>query len=284
MSQIVDPVVYFGNQSQTYGDQYSAKLEGEYHANQYRVKIFLDYLKNYQPKRVLDVGCGTGDPMVEMLRKGFNVIGFDSAEDMVAQAKSVVQAAGYDSNIISQHCMENMADKYSDTFDCITAMGSLYYSQNFDMAMQQVSKLLEKDGCLIASFRNELFSMYSHNEYTLDFMCNNLMPRSLLPNDVFSDIQNKIDEKLFKNKFKTRSIDSDNVYSQFHNPLTIGQLLNKYNLKLDSIKYYHFHPFPPVFKSQYPELFDSIAKQMESPDDWRGLFMASCFVVKAIKI
>ena len=43
--------------------------------------------------------------------------------------------------------------------------------------------------------------------------------------------------------------------------------------------FYHYHCLPPMFESAMPELFRRASLAMENPEDWRGHFMASAFLV-----
>lgn len=280
---VVDPKIYFGNKSESYGTQYQESAAVAYHANQYRLKIFMNYLRDIKPNRILDVGCGSGEPLLEMLQNGYDVHAIDGAPEMVAQSQQLLREHGFSEDIVSESKMEDLSQFPRESFDCITAMGSLYYSNQFDLTMSQVTDKLEKGGDLIASFRNELFSLFSHNEYTADFLFNTLLDTGSVDEDLLAHAKSEFSEKLFKNKFKVSSVDSDKVYSQFHNPLTIQSELSKYDLQLESVKYYHFHPLPPYFKLHFPDAFAKSMHKIESPDDWRGLFMASCFVIKAKK-
>ena len=61
------------------------------------------------------------------------------------------------------------------------------------------------------------------------------------------------------------------------------EVLEPLGLKLQGIYFYHFHALPPVFEHTRPEEFRSKSWQMENPLDWRGHFLASCFIVHTVK-
>jgi len=52
-------------------------------------------LPRIQGKRVLEVGCGTGTLLTEMLRRGFKAYGVDASPRMLAQADKKLTAAGF---------------------------------------------------------------------------------------------------------------------------------------------------------------------------------------------
>lgn len=52
------------------------------------VSFILSMVKNYIPKTVLDVGCGTGNHTIQFLKKGFDVYGIDTDKEMIKKAKA----------------------------------------------------------------------------------------------------------------------------------------------------------------------------------------------------
>jgi len=49
----------------------------------------LKRLRETGARRVLDVGCGTGRHVAALLREGFEALGADVSEDMLAQARAL---------------------------------------------------------------------------------------------------------------------------------------------------------------------------------------------------
>jgi hypothetical protein len=76
----------------------------------------------------------------------------------------------------------------------------------------------------------------------------------------------------------------DTILSKFHNPLNIKPLFAAAGLKTEDIYFYHYHAIPPMFEKENPLLFREASLAMEDdPHDWRGYFMASAFVIEAVK-
>lgn len=53
-----------------------------------------------QGKRVLEIGCGTGSLLTEMLQRGYKAYGVDASPRMLAQARKKLAAAGFAGRII----------------------------------------------------------------------------------------------------------------------------------------------------------------------------------------
>jgi hypothetical protein len=49
------------------------------------------------------------------------------------------------------------------------------------------------------------------------------------------------------------------------------------------VLFYHYHCLPPLCERSAPDLFRRRSLAMENPEDWRGYFMASAFVVTGIR-
>ena len=100
-------------------------------------------------------------------------------------------------------------------------------------------------------------------------------------------IQNRLAtniDKSERNKTDHNNIDELNVKNIQHNPLLIGEQIQKFGLKLKSINFYHFHATLPEIEKNMPSDYYNASSKLENPSDWRGNFMASAFVVHAIKI
>ena len=171
-------------------------------------------------------------------------------------------------------------------YDCMIALGSVYYARNFTQTMQNLTDLLPPGGHFIFSLRNQLFSMFSMNGYTIEFILKNLVPYEKLSSGARQTLCKTLErfydegsvEKIFDN------IDAQDVHSILHNPITIKtDVLEPLGLTCKNIYYYHFHALPPLFEHLLPEEFRALSAQMEVETDWRGLFMASSFVVHAFK-
>lgn len=277
----------FGEIAENYGDEYHATdLSEGYPANKYRLEIVMKLLKRINPNNIIDVGCGTADPMIRILDEGFNVRGFDLSEEMVAVARKNINKYGYPRSLVTQDDMECLTGFHAEEYDCAIALGSVYYTRDFNSAINNIVKLIKPKGHFVFSLRNELFSLFSMNEYTVDFIFNKLVKGNILDDNLRSDIFEYINRIYLNadNRKGLQNIDDMNVHSLMHNPLTIqDDVCIPHELELKTILFYHYHAFPPIYEEKSPRVFREISAEMEKPTDWRGYFMASAFVVHAVK-
>lgn len=257
-------------------------LKEVYPANQKRLKIIISILKKIKPKKIIDSGCGAGLPLIKIKKLGFNIIGYDKSNAMVLEAKKNLQRSKLNTNLVFKDDFEKVKYIKNNTVDCILGMGTFYYSKNIKKTLTMQKSKLKKNGRLIFSLRNKLFDIATMNNYSINFFSE------------LYDIKNKDKKikKIFKNLFKgyikrqnikVKNIDDHKVFSNSHNPLSIQRdLLDDLNLTLKGIYFYHFHSLPPFFENLTPLKFRKESWKNEKPNDWKGNFLASGFVIDCL--
>ena len=259
------------------------KFDYVYPANRQRLSIILSLLKNIKPKNLVDAGCGSGMPLVEMLSAEFDAIGYDKSQNMVNQAKINLKKNNFASDRVTLGDFENPNHLQDNSFECITGMGAFYYGDDIVEVLNNQKKKLVNGGHLIFSLRNRLFDLVTLNEYTLNFL-SELFEIKKYDNNI-----QKMFEQLFMKgkeiqKRKKKNIDDYGVISRVHNPLTISQeILDPLELSLRGIYFYHYHALPPIFEESIPQEFRMNSWKIEDPEDWRGHFLASGFIVHCTK-
>lgn len=284
-----DAYVKFGEMASTYGQQYvTPDLDlPKYPANVFRLNAIINILNDIKPNKVLDIGCGTADPLLAMRNAGHNVHGFDYAEEMVAVAKENVVKAGYSDDIIFRDNMENIQNAQSGSYDCAVALGSVYYARDFPTTIANIAGLLPSGGHMVISLRNDLFSMFSMNDYSVEYMYRTFFP----VDDLSPDLRKRLDQ-IMQERHKVddvekafETIDDRLVHTYNHNPLTVqSDILTPHGLMQKGLYFYHFHALPPIFEHTDRDEFRRLsAKLEENATDWRGMFMCSTFIVHAQK-
>jgi len=258
-------------------------FEESYPGNMKRLEIFLSLIKKYKPKKIIDAGCGAGMPLIKLKKMGFNISGYDKAKNMVKEAKKNLKNNNLDENLIQSGDFENPIHIKDNSVNCILGMGTFYYSKKFIRTLKNQRRKLKKNGHLIFSLRNQLFDIATLNDYSIKFYS------KLYEINKFKPIIKKKYLKLFsgysnRKKFKLKNMDDYKVFSNTHNPLTIeNEILNKIGLKLNGIYFYHYHAIPPIFENFDKINFRKQSYKIEKPNDWRGFFIASGFVVASQK-
>jgi len=286
-SNTLDSFKVFGSMASTWGKPYSnTGFKEGYPTIKIRQDIVLSLLKEIKPKKILDVGCGSGEPLIEMLNLGYETEGFDYSEEMLQKAKENLKSAGHPEDIVHLNNMEDPKGIQSGDFDCLVANGAVFYAQDFEKTMKNLTELLPKGGHFVFSLQNKLFSLFSLNKYSMDFFWNGLMPTDSFCEETKQSVHDYLNDRFCEKKVKRifKTIGDLNIHSIHHNPLTVTQeILLPNNLTLEGTYFYHFHSMPPVFEHEIPQEFRTTSAKIENATDWRGIFMASAFIVHARK-
>ena len=283
----IDAFKYFNKESpvKEYSEMYKKlRLDIRYPQNVKREEIFVNLLKKHKPKKIVDAGCGTGMPLIDIKKRGFNIIGYDKAKNMILEAQKNLKKNKLPSDLVFYDDFENPKKIKNSSVDCILGMGAFYYSKNVNKTLLNQKKKLKKNGRLIFSLRNRLFDFVTLNNYTKKFLDEIYEVKSLKKGwkkkyDYLT--KNFSDRK--KNRFK--NIDEKCIYNHIpHNPITITDEMAKLGLAVQGIYFYHFHALPPVFENYDEKYYRKISWKIENPLDWRGFFLASAFVIDCKKI
>ncbi len=134
--------------------------------------IFLE--NDFNPKTIVDLGCGTGELTSKLQSMGFNMIGIDISEDMIKVAKKKNTTRGQ--NIIYK--TENIVDFTLDKK--VDSMISTCDSYNYILDDNDLLKSFKK----VYSYLNDdgMFIFDMNTEYYF---------KNILGNSMYSDINSK---------------------------------------------------------------------------------------------
>ena len=117
--------------------------------------------------RFLDVGCGTGQLVIDVAKRGIESKGIDFAPDMIRLCEANRQSAAVDAEF---SCLSffDIPDE-SERYDVISAQGFIEYISpaETDLFLSRCFSLLRNGGILVVGSRNRLFNLLSLNDYTL---------------------------------------------------------------------------------------------------------------------
>ena len=278
-----------------YADQYRRDqlVTGEeYPSNYFRLQILLNAFLSKGLKRVVEVGVGEGTPLATLASAGIDVWGFDIAQKMVEQSKTRMSDIGRDPDhifwgdiqdpVTYVHCLREGA------FDGLMAMGVMPHVENDDQVIRNMATLVREGGSVFIEFRNKLFSLFTFNRYTYEFIMDDLLGDvdESVREVVSAAIKPRLAMDVPPLRDKVEGADAagyDAILSKFHNPLEVPELFTKNGFSDVKLHWYHYHPAPPMLENQMPEQFRRAGIRLEhEPSGWRGLFLCSAFVVEAI--
>jgi 2-polyprenyl-3-methyl-5-hydroxy-6-metoxy-1,4-benzoquinol methylase len=248
-------------------------------------------------KRLLDAGCGPASILRHLVASGRSLYGFDLTPEMVSEARRVMRELGTPSEHIWEGSVLNSTDftppgeSHAD-FECTVCCGVLPHipSSADTECISNIRASLRPGGHAIVEARNQLFSLFTMNRPSYEFIMGELIRADELVERA-GDVREKLVASLesLKEHFrmdlppvrrgKAGEPGYDEVLSRTHNPLTLRSQFEAAGFRDVQVLFYHFHPLPPMLASRMPDLFRRESLAMEEPGDWRGYFIASAFLL-----
>ncbi len=107
-------------------------------------------LRKSNPKKVLDIACGTGDFAIEDLNSGANeVVGLDISEGMVQVGIEKIKNKGLSDKVSLRVGDSENIDFPDNTFDGITVGFGVRNFENLEKGLSEMHRVLVPDGNLI---------------------------------------------------------------------------------------------------------------------------------------
>jgi 2-polyprenyl-3-methyl-5-hydroxy-6-metoxy-1,4-benzoquinol methylase len=262
----------------------------EYPANYFRLQILVNRLASLGARRVYEVGVGEGTPLLTLAGMGIEVAGCDISETMVERARARLAQAGLPASAVSWGDVQDsvtFAHQLRDgPFDAVIAAGVLPHVTNDSLFLENVKMLLEQGGTALIEFRNKLFSLFTFNRKTKEFIVEDLL-RGVDP-AVVDVAAEYLESTLAVEEPEIRATPSDgtpsydSILSKFHNPFELVAEFQRHGFTDVRIHWYHYHPAPPLLEPALGDAFRRAGFALEhDPSDWRGYFLCSAGVVEA---
>lgn len=124
----------------------------------------------FEPKRVLDVGCGTGISTLcirKSLKKPPIIYAIDISEAMLIKARERLKGA--EGVYFIRGDAEKLSQYFHEAFDAVFYTASIFLLPNFKESIDQACKLILPGGVLAISYYDGLFSEKGRNAVSLAF-------------------------------------------------------------------------------------------------------------------
>lgn len=252
-----------------------------YPANRVRLEVVLRCLARRGARTVLDAGCGTGEPLLEFLRQGYDARGFDFSPAIAACARRRLEQAGQDPDRVTTADIEHAETLPQAAVDAVVGKGLMPHELDDAAVYANIRGLLAPGGVFLAEYRNALMSLFSVNRHGARFLWRDLLRGDNLPEGLRQDALAHLAAKcdVTPDEVSAPAV-SYGVLPRFHNPLTLGEEMAGHGLRLVACRFYHFHCAPPELESGHRQAFHAASRAMEHTDDWRGMFLCSAFIAE----
>lgn len=257
-------------------------------------EIVRDELRRAGARTVLDAGCGPASILRVLAEDGFDAFGFDLTPEMVDEARRVLASRGVPAARLWQGSVLQpdsfRAPDGGERFDAVLCLGVLPHIRAEDDARVATNLVAAAapGGVVMAEARNQFFGLFTQNRFTYEFLADDLIRAGELQAkdggavvaDALAELRGHFRMDLPPVRTGTQGEPGyDEVLSRTHNPLLLKQRFEAAGLSEVRLLFYHYHCLPPMLAHHAPDLFRRESLAMEDPEDWRGLFMASAFIL-----
>jgi len=288
-----DAVLYFREHAEDWARKAASSRPGKVNVIQQRNDFVLHMIGNRKETHVtLDVGCGTGDLVCDIARRGIHAIGVDFAAEMIEIARSRARKESLEKarfQCCSVFEMEFSGRKY----DMISANGFIEYISfdELDRFLGIASQALSTGGSLVLGSRNRLFNLFSLNSFTIEEVESgvaDLLVREAVSLASGIDIMElaKMEAAPLQKPGLRHANTGINVSTRYQfTPVQLIRLLKAKGLSTTHVYPIHVHGVPSAFKDRNPEIHAGISNLLQAyAAEYRSLVpYSSSFMLHAEK-
>ena len=286
---------HYDGSASTYADQYDESMiwtNEEYPSNYFRLKLVRRILADAGVKSLYEHGVGDATPLVTIAGDGIRVAGNDVSPEMVKFARANMTKHGLDPEAINlldvqSHDSIDVEREKAGSFDAVMALGVIPHVEDDRWFVASMDKFLEPGGRLLLQFRNSMFSMFTFNRLTKEFVMDELLPD--VPESVRQIVSADLDQRLAVDKPPKRTRPTgdgyDEILSKFHNPFELSEIVKSFGYKDLQFHWYNYHPaYPMLAGSMDPKVYRQAQMDLEGDTSWRGMFLCSAGLIQAVKV
>lgn len=243
---------YYEKEAHDYDNEFYVKKE-KYSTLRYRHNYILKMLSGIEIKpdaKILDVGCGPGEMIKDIMLFNRQIYGIDIASEMVQIANERIKNISKNDlqAYIAEGDIENL--QFEDQFfDVIICSGVVEYLKDDTMWLSEINRTLKTNGYLIINITNK----YSIRRWTvpvIEFIKSNKLVYAVL-NFTKEKILKK--GKLHYFPFKPRT----------HSPNKFDKLMNENNYNKIKHNYFDFAIMPAPLDTLFGFVFIYLRRYME---------------------
>lgn len=252
-----------------------------YPANHFALQQVLNVLQEKGLRRLLEVGIGHGNAIPVLSAAGIELSGIEKDDVLVATSRERIVEFGRPADSVVWGDIDDATTypsiRRSADFDALLALGVLPHVRHEKAALENLRALLRPGGVAFIECRNSLFSLFTFNRYTADFIVDDLL------GDATEQVRTAVRE-FVEPRLRMDLPPTSVGHARYHNPLEVPRLFVDAGFTDIVIRPFHYHAAPPVLESELGQQFrdGSIALENE-PSGWRGLFLCSAFLVQATR-
>jgi len=259
-------------------------VSGGYPANHFAFQRIANALLDAGAERIIEVGVGQGNALPLLAGLGLEVSGIDSSSEAVDASKERLAGLGQDPSRITWADIEDpitYAPLAADgPFDALVSLGVLPHVRHERQTILNMKSLVRPGGEVYVEFRNKLFSLFTFNRYTYEFIMDDLL------GEVDEGLRAVVGERLRgRLDMEVPPVSASGHAARFHTPFEVIDDFTAAGFESVEAWPFHYHAGPPSFEASHPREFrdESIALEHET-SGWKGLFLCSAFIIRARRL
>jgi SAM-dependent methyltransferase len=285
---------HYDGSASSYGEQYDPdKLwtNAEYPANYFRLQLVQRLLAQSGATSVYELGVGDATPLSTIGASGLRVAGNDVSPEMVRTAKANMQARGLDPEAIAHIDVQDAEaiDREQarvGLFDAVMALGVIPHVSDDAAFVGSMDGFLRPGGQLLLQFRNSMFSLFTFNRITKEFILDELLAD--VPSSIKDVVAADLDSRLAVDKPPARTRPTgdgyDEILARFHNPFELADVVRSAGYSDVRFHWYNYHPAYPMLAGAIdPREYRQAQMDLEHEGTWRGMFLCSAGIIEATK-
>ncbi|MDP1878051.1 MAG: methyltransferase domain-containing protein [Actinomycetota bacterium] len=285
---------HYDGSASSYSDQYDPErlwTNEEYPANLFRLQLVQRLLAASGARSLYELGVGDATPLVTIAADGLRVAGNDVSPEMVRFARSNMERHGQDPAAIALLDAQDPAaisaeQARAGTFDAVMALGVIPHVTDDVAFVASMDGFLRPGGQLLLQFRNAMFSMFTFNRLTKEFVMDALLAG--VDEGIRQVVSDDLDARLAVDKPPVRTRPTgdgyDEILSRFHNPFELADVVRAHGYSDIRFHWYNYHPAYPMLAPQIdPMAYRKAQVALEHEGTWRGMFLCSAGLIEATK-
>jgi SAM-dependent methyltransferase len=237
---------------------------------------------------MLDVGCGTGELVIEMAAKGVQATGIDFAPEMIRACEEKRLAEGADSRFQCCSVFDYRAEDESEAL--VSALGFIEYISPTELRdfLVFARRVLRQGGALAVGSRNRLFNLVSFNDYTsmeLQLGTVDALMREAVALEDGADVEEIHSPDLPRPEQHPRTR-IDVATRHQYTPGELAAIVRDAGLVPEAVYPVHYHAMPPAAAEVLKPLQIDFSTMIfdTAPEERRLLPFSSSFVLAARKL
>jgi SAM-dependent methyltransferase len=254
-------------------------------------------------RTVLDAGCGPASFLRELAGTDIEAYGFDLTPEMADEGRRVFASLGWPAERLWEGSILDAASFAAPSgpgpggFDAVICSGVFPHirAEDEETVLENLREAVRPGGLVAVEARNALFALFSLNRYSMEFFAHDLMRLDALADALPPEKRDQINEavRTLEDRFRMDQPPPrqgsggapgyDEVLARTHNSFVLRERFVAAGLRDVRVLFYHYHCVPPMLAEALGDSFREASLAMEDPEDWRGHFMASAFIMTGVR-